>query len=297
MRASFSSLRTLLVLSAAAGLAGCGGSPSAAADPSPGWLSHDPRDQTVAPTLLPAAEALAWRFDTDEGPLIQIWLSGQALTAEQRERLRPWRPREVTDKTWSPEALGIPGLLLQLEDDGDTYRKMVVAYHRQPDGSILSQHRGLGVPVVLFQLDAERVRGAHFSSAGDGLTAYRADFEATIRNESTAPFPGDVAWSADGGAAGVDWEAAQAAIALGDFDSAKRYTLPERRAELDSPAAREMITRSQPEAVEILSGVIHGDSARLFVRGQFADPPLVPAVMIVELRLVDGVWMEIERRL
>ncbi len=264
-------------------LAACAG--NAAPSAVPGW--------SVAPDQArpqPTAEAIAWRYDGDGGmPMIDVWIAARALTAEERDSLRPRREGLPYTPDTQPGALGLAGLLLRFDDSGSDDRAMLAFCLPADQGVDCSGGSGLG-NLVLRSIGAERVVGEFFSRSRDGKTLYIARFDAPLANESTLPVPAGVIWAEDPGEPGSAYLANNVAMAAGDIATLKRHSLPERQADYDDPKVLGFIKRMAMDKPRILSRMQNDDMARLWVQDQTASGGFPSGVVTVDLQRVEGEW-------
>lgn len=278
-------LRSLFIATAVVALTACASETPAPA-PESGWVM-DLRDGAAA-HVQPVVEALAWRYDDDEGkPATDIWISAVALSPAQREQLLPARSGQSSDEARQPETLGLAGLLVRVDDRGNGSRQMLSFCLPEGSGVKCSGGSGLGMALVR-RFDAQSIAGTFYTRDREGRL-YAASFDAPLRDESSQPLPTDVQWSTDGGAAGKAWLADNQAARDGHVAILKTYAMPERAADYDQESTVKFAQRMALRKPTILSARIEGDHAFLWVRDSVAEQ-LSPGVIRVEMRLVDTVW-------
>lgn len=266
-------------------LTACAGD-QAAPEPVAGWVM-DLRDGSPV-QVQPAVEALAWRYDNDEGvPTTDIWISAVALSDAQRQQLLPARSGQSYDEATQPEALGLAGLLVRVDDQGNGSRQML--HFCLPAGSGVQCSGGSGLGMMLVRhFDAQAIAGAFYTRDKEGKL-HAANFNAKLTDASSQPLPSDVQWSTDGGAAGKAWLADNQAAGAGDLATLKKHAMPERAADFEQESTRKFAQRMALRQPAILSARVHGDHAFLWVRDTVAEK-VSPGVIRVEMRLVDAVW-------
>ncbi|UXI70362.1 hypothetical protein [Tahibacter amnicola] len=255
--------------------------------PTPGWVVAG--GSTGTP-VVPAADALAWRYIGDGGEAtIDVWIASKPLTQEQRKTLKPARSGQPYEESAQPEAMGLAGLLVRFNDDGDGNGQML-DYCAPKDGGVsCSGGSGLG-NVVVRQLDATHVVGEFYSRSADGKTMYVARFDAPLTNDADTPVPGDVQWSADGGEPGKVYLAHNEASAKGDVAVLKAQAMPGRVADFDRPGTVKMLQKMALKQPRVLAGHQRGDDARIYVQDTVMNGEFPPGVQSVSLRRVDGTW-------
>lgn len=279
MRLNAITLSVLLSLSA------CGGDAQAPA-PLPGWVI-DLRDAHTA--VLPAVEALAWRYDDYEGkPTTDIWIAAAPLSQTQREQLLPRRNGLSSDAARDPEALGLNGLLVRVDDRGDGSSQMLNFCRPAGEEQQCSGGSGLGMALVR-RFDANSIAGEYYTRAPDG-TLHAASFDAKLSNESSTPMPANAVYSNDGGEAGAAWLTYNKAGQEGDASTLKRHALPDHAADFDDPKVIDMVKRMSPSKPAVLAARVLDDDALLWVRDTVSRGSQSPGVQRISMQRVDGVW-------
>lgn len=280
----------ILPLSFALTLALAAGAASAAPPTAPGWRVLP--DQTA---VQPVAEAIAWRYDDGQQPMIDVWLATAPLSDEQRRLLKPRREGLPYEDANQPETLGLGGLLLRFDDGGSDRRAMLAFCIPADAGVDCSGGSGLG-NLLVQSISAERVSGAFYTRSKDGKTLHVARFDAPLSNESSTPLPSDAEWSSDGGEAGKAFLAHNAAQASGDLDALERTTLPERHGDFDNPSTLRLLARMAMTKPQVLSAMQRGDNARLWVQDQDMARGFPDGITTIEMQNVEGAWRVVGSR-